>query len=448
MLDHLKTKRGSYLLFLSVLLGLILWTSYLLYESYQESLNTVDHTPVNVRSGPGLTYDITGQLTVGAPYQLIREQNGWSLARYADGLGWLPNWIHESKENLQRVGMIGTVLPKRAAIFKGSQPTDRIAEVAKNDKLTILHTQKQWAQVQFEDKTGWIEQKYLDISQGTINNAWQETTPIKDTEEIKKFLAEYNFEVQATTEGVNIREAPKTDAPVVAKGKQNEKFAYLGQEGPFYHIRTVNGQEGYIANWLAKSNSQAMKKLAEKKQATTTLAQKTILLDPGHGGEDPGAINEDKGLYEKNVALKSTLALKEKLEEAGATVLLTRDHDETVSLDRRVEINNEQKPDLFISLHYDAAEQEVYSGSTVYYYHDSSIPLAKTVQDQLLETLPIPNNGIQFGDFQVIRESENLGLLLELGYMSNPNDVSKFNQETYHQKVAEAVYQALVIYFQ
>ncbi|MHC3417697.1 N-acetylmuramoyl-L-alanine amidase [Aerococcus tenax] len=151
---------------------------------------------------------------------------------------------------------------------------------------------------------------------------------------------------------------------------------------------------------------------------------------------------------EKNVTLKTAQVVKGLLEDYGVNVLMTREDDTFVDLAPRADIYNQAQADAFISLHYDAAEETTVSGTTVYYYDDASIPLSENVQAQLMEKMPLASNGTRFGNFQVIRDSRPPAILIELGYMSNPNDVKAFSQDEYYQKVAQSILNALIINYQ
>ena len=227
--------------------------------------------------------------------------------------------------------------------------------------------------------------------------------------------------------------------------EKDQTFDLLGQEGDFYLINGKDGKKGYVASWLVQKTGSS--KTTATATSTTTLAEATIVIDPGHGGEDPGA--EGTYLYEKEVTLSTAEAVAAKLREAGANVLMTRTTDEYVTLKNRAALSNSSNADLFISFHFDStAAGTVGTGFTTYYYSDDDIPLANLVNKHLGSDLPLQNNGTKFGDFLVIRENTQPALLLELGYMNNDADVKTFNSDYYRSLVAESVYQALTDYFQ
>lgn len=432
-----------YLIFFLLCLGSM---AFFVYKDNQAASQKLTMEVVNMRQGPGVTYDIDRQLTKDTSYQIMREENDWYYVKLNDNsTGWLPKWLVNPQAFAETSSFIATVLADTAPIYEDNTvDSKQIAEAQKHQKFQILHQIDGWVQIQTDQGTAWISQDTIEITPGTMSEGAVITSRMQDLQD--DLLADGQYSVVPTVEGVNIRQAPEPGAEIIGKTAEEDVLTYLGQEDAYYRVQLADGQEGYIANWLADSNATAMADLADQMEETSTLSDQVIVLDPGHGGDDPGAMNDT--INEKSVTLKTVQAVKDKLEAAGATVYLTREDDSTVELGERVEISKRAGADAFISLHYDAYDSISASGTSTYYYDDGSIPLAQAVQAQLLEQLPLSSNGIRFGDFQVTRENPAPSLLLELGYMSNPSDVKTFTQDDYYQDVAEAVYDGLVVYFQ
>lgn len=180
----------------------------------------------------------------------------------------------------------------------------------------------------------------------------------------------------------------------------------------------------------------------------SSLKQAVIVLNPGHGGDDVGAMSNDENYYEKDVTLSTAKAVKKALEEAGATVIMTRATNQTESLDSITEKAMTNQADVFISFHFDSTDYaNSASGVTTYYYYNAYQQLAQMVNQQLSQLLPLENRGIEFGDFEVIRETTQPSLLLELGYMNNDIDLQTFLTTSYQNKVAKAIVNGLTQYF-
>lgn len=445
--NHFQQNKVAYLLYLIFISGIVGLSSFQLYQYNKSSYRELSTNVVNLREGPGITYDIKGQIEGENPYRILSQENNWYYVLLDNNeIGWIPTWLADNQD-IDATDFIATTLKDEMNIYEeNTDDATVLTSTDKNAKYQILHQADGWAQIQLAGEIGWVRQSEIDITPGTI--AYEEDTTITEEEQstYDEFLTDYDFTVTATADGVNIRSEADKDSDILAKGALNEQFAYLGQENEYYHVRSVDGTEGYIVNWLSESDSTAMADAAKAAESTSSLAGRTIVLDPGHGGTDPGAVTD--GLYEKEVTLQTALTVKERLEAAGVNVIMTRDDDSDVPLSDIPYTANQANADLMISFHYDAIETTGASGTTVYHYGDNSIPVAQAIQGQLMEQSELESNGVKFGDFQVIRDLSGEGVLIELGYMSTPSDVAVFSQEDYWNQVADSIYNALTIYYQ
>lgn len=188
-----------------------------------------------------------------------------------------------------------------------------------------------------------------------------------------------------------------------------------------------------------------------------SLAQKVIVLDPGHGGLDNGAsvgkVNEDE------LNLKICFALKEELESRGATVYLTRTDDQDMT--RRDYLYSKQddmylralkideyKPDLFMSIHLNSSHSSAW-GSQVFYYKksDQGQVLADCIHKRMKEVTGSKKN-ISSCEFYVLRATESLGVLIECGFISNANERGQLKNGKYHQKLSRSISDGIEDYFQ
>ena len=178
------------------------------------------------------------------------------------------------------------------------------------------------------------------------------------------------------------------------------------------------------------------------------LIGKTIVLDAGHGGVDPGACGR-QGTREKEINLEVVLRLKDQLEEAGARVVLTRADDTFISLYERSFMANYLFADLFISIHTNNHNDFNVHGEEVYFFpgHTSSKGLAKAVHDNLVENTELTGLGVKTNDFVVIREIQMPGILVELGYLSNYQEENIIRTEEFRANAAQGVFQGIVEYF-
>ncbi|MEA3423059.1 MAG: N-acetylmuramoyl-L-alanine amidase [Bacillota bacterium] len=173
-----------------------------------------------------------------------------------------------------------------------------------------------------------------------------------------------------------------------------------------------------------------------------------IVIDPGHGGKDPGAIGKISGIYEKTLALKSGLMLKKELEKEGFKVYMTRSTDEYISLYERANMANELNADLFVSVHINAHTNSNANGVEVLYSPFTtkhSDVLAKTIQKYLVGDLGAVNRGtVPRPNLIVIRETKMPAALVELGFLSNEREEQLLQKNWYLEKAVKAMKNGII----
>lgn len=175
--------------------------------------------------------------------------------------------------------------------------------------------------------------------------------------------------------------------------------------------------------------------------------QKTIVLDAGHGGSDTGALYE--GIREKDINLAVTKKVEAILLSYGYRVVLTRAQDTTVDLYTRADIANEADADIFVSIHSNAAEKNTDFTGIYTYYHPTSrrgARLAQAIQTPLCEITGAIDRGIESADFVVLRETEMCAVLVEMGFMTNSEELQLLVAPSYQDKLAAGIAEGIVSY--
>ncbi len=181
-----------------------------------------------------------------------------------------------------------------------------------------------------------------------------------------------------------------------------------------------------------------------------TLNGTYLVIDAGHGGNDPGA--KVAGQDEDEINLDLALKLKKILEKAGAVVELTRnddydladqdaDHVKRSDMTHRAEVLNQNQVTLFVSIHCNTSNDQRCSGSQVYYRKndENSRKLADSIQNRLKAVTGsryIPASG----DFYLLNETKSLGALIEVGFLTNEQDLKQLQSETYRDELAYGIY--------
>lgn len=190
-------------------------------------------------------------------------------------------------------------------------------------------------------------------------------------------------------------------------------------------------------------------------------AKAVIVLDPGHGGDDPGKVGVD-GKLEKDINLQIVLKLKHYLEQADIQVILTRDSDaglykasdtqkKLADMKERCRIMNETNPDLVVSIHQNSYHQEGISGAQVFYYKKSEKGkrLAELIQKRFDYVLGEENNrrGVKANDsYYLLLHTKPPIALVECGFLSNWAESAKLGNEEYQDRIAWAVHMGILEY--
>lgn len=195
--------------------------------------------------------------------------------------------------------------------------------------------------------------------------------------------------------------------------------------------------------------------------ASYAVANRVIVIDPGHGGFDPGAQRGE--LKEKEITLAISRKLEQKLSKAGAMVILLRDSDESLSdselkgslserkrqdLARRVEKANEAKADLYISIHANADPSPRWRGAQTFYNQASPEAklLAESIQQELTVGLGNTNRKALSGNYYIIDNTNMPAVIVEAGFLSNPEEARLLSQPDYQQQVATAIFTGISKY--
>lgn len=175
------------------------------------------------------------------------------------------------------------------------------------------------------------------------------------------------------------------------------------------------------------------------------LAGTEVLIDPGHGGDDPGAISG--GYQEKDITLAVSLSLRDKLTALGASVEMTRDVDKTLTLQERLDASNKSCPDVFVSVHVNAIKNPQMRGLETYYHDDRDQVLAENALSTLSVELKETPKWSHARNLFVLNGNQVPATLVEIGYLTNPDTRKLLVTKAYQDKVASALTTTLVDYF-
>ena len=205
--------------------------------------------------------------------------------------------------------------------------------------------------------------------------------------------------------------------------------------------------------------------VAKHKNGTTGLAGKTIVVSPGHGvygaggAIDRGAVSPINGLDEVDFNTPLSLKLRDKLEAAGATVIMIRDTEGPInmSLYERSVMTNNANADAFVEIHGDSAANAAAKGIGTWIYTDNTRLTTAAQKDMRNEFGSVMNQAlanttgqpayVKYGNFSVIRETEVPCVLVECGFLTNAEDAARLATDAYQEKLAQGIYNGFANYF-
>ncbi|KRM22277.1 N-acetylmuramoyl-L-alanine amidase [Latilactobacillus graminis] len=425
-----------------ILLGLLvivgLFATHAL-AAYQQI--TIKANVVNVRQGPGLSYDVMSQANKGETMNVIAQKNNWYQVRLSgDKIGWVASWLVNNTEVSATSNRVAKVTNSFANVRQSSTVDSQLlGRLNQGDAITVLYQQNGWSQIKYNSAVGWVRSDLINLSN-------QAPTTVQKTSDNQANSDTQNVAIKSVTtqlDNTKLRVGPNTAYQYTQTYPANTKLSYISKRGSWYQVKDTDGNSGYVASWVVTPSE----KNEVVKTNATSLSEATIVLDAGHGGRDVGALST-QSKYEKNYTLATVEAVAKKLKAAGANVVLTRSNDTFVGLAPRPAVANQLKADAFISIHFDSSnEANEASGTTTYYYSkNKDIALAKAINNQT-QALPLNNRGIEYGNYQVLRDNQRPSILLELGYINSDQDFKFISSPSYQTKVANAVYNGLTNYF-
>lgn len=238
---------------------------------------------------------------------------------------------------------------------------------------------------------------------------------------------------------LNVRAEPSTSSQIIGSLSRGEEVTYTDVASGWTSI-DYNGQIGYIATeYLSTGTSNGGN--------AASVAGQTIVIDPGHGGHDSGAVAN--GLQEKDVVLDVGQRAADKLRASGANVIMTRSSDQFIALEERAAIANRANADIFVSIHANAAAATSATGTESYHFPTSTNGrrLAGNIQNELVSHLGTRDRGVKDANFSVLRNTAMPAVLLELGFITNAGEADRMKSSSFRENAANAIHDGTQVYF-
>ncbi|ANB59314.1 N-acetylmuramoyl-L-alanine amidase [Anoxybacteroides amylolyticum] len=411
-------------------------------DSTTSSKKTVITNMATLYSAPSLSATVVGSVQKNDQVTVldtaIDSLFNWVKVSTSSGtVGWLPQFELNYK-------VPKYVYAKNAAVPLQNNRTledEPIQMLNINDRLLSLYNEDEWLYVETPSGIrGWVLEE--NVSPVAVNRL---TAPMIKNNEGDRYLEwkkTNNFNVSYTVLSGNRLKITGAFSYANIPAFSVDGIQSIEQTGTSIIVTFSPGYTFTIRNYSDRLSIKIIQ---------TGLKGKKIIVDPGHGGHDTGAIGPT-GLKEKEITLNTALLLKEELEKAGAIVTLTRSTDVFLELFERTAIANNSDYDAFISIHADSYAKTS-TGTTTYYNVTTNFngpkskTLAQYVQQSLVAQLKTPNRGYKEQKFYVNRKNELPSILVELAYVSNPNEEALLKTKAFLQKAAVGIRQGLEQYF-
>jgi N-acetylmuramoyl-L-alanine amidase len=187
----------------------------------------------------------------------------------------------------------------------------------------------------------------------------------------------------------------------------------------------------------------------------------TVVIDPGHGGTDPGSIGYKTKVHEADLNLKLSLLLKTKLEKAGINVVMTRDSENAMldgsgkkwkrkDMELRKHLIEKTRPNMVISLHQNSYTNHSLRGAQVFYDKTSDISktIADYIQEQFKQNLDKSIKATSPGDYFMLKCSAAPSVIVECGFLSNADEEKLLQTDEYQEKIIDSIYKGIVNFLQ
>lgn len=388
---------------------------------------------LNIRPNPAASGNPIGKLSKGALVSIVKDHGEWVEIRYWKRPAFVSkqyiDFLDSERNPIGSATHFVKVQTNGDTLNVRTLPSTNgiiISKLKDGEVVEVFGTKNNWNLVLVNGLPGYIHSDY------TVPHEKEEVPP----------PAQITGDLigRVTVASLNVRSQPNDTSAIIGKLTINTKVEVIALKDYWATIK-FNGKTGYVhKSYLKLTNKSKL-----------PLKDRIIVLDPGHGAHDPGASSNGKA--EKNIALTVSNLVAGKLKNAGAQVLVTRSTDTYLTLQQRTDFAKKHYAETFVSIHVNSAENKSAKGTEVW-IDTSKNPngaeskvLATYLQKNLVKEATMVDRGVKDTNFYVVRNNNVAAALVELGFISNPDDFKKLSSNAFLEKYAEAIYQGLVQYY-
>ncbi|MBQ0140233.1 MAG: N-acetylmuramoyl-L-alanine amidase [Kurthia sp.] len=414
----------------------------------------VNASSLNVRTGPSTSYKVSFALKKNSTVTKISTSGNWFKIKSGSKTGYASS-KYLTKVKATTVATAST--PKVTTYFYVTEPTGltirsgasvsykSLGTIPAEKKVQILSENKNgWIRITYNKKTGWINANSKYGFKSTKSFSYK----IEEDDGTTYYLI-----MQGNS--LNVRKLPNTAAPSLGKiGNGYTAKILRSASNGWVEIQYSNSVKGWVStNTELTVVTDSIGQVGDDLEGSLTGL--TFVIDAGHGNGDSGASGRDlKGnlVYEKTLNLKAAQAIQTAIQNIGGKVLMTRTNDTFLTLDQRAKYAIGKNANAFISVHHNSASSSAVGYETYYSNKTSSKAFAKAVHEGVIEAVQeeypqVKDRQLKAMDYYVVRYNSVYASLLELGFVSNPTELSRLNTNKFRNTVAEGVVNGLLEFY-
>lgn len=419
MLYRKRTRQA----YIALLVALVILVSALPAAA---QLVRVETGTLNVRSGPGTSYSVITQVQQGTVLAAHGQEGSWTrVSLPGSGRGWVSTQFTAPHAPSGYALVTASALNVRSGPSTGHAVIDQLPEGT--------------AAAAIGSRDGWLQVVIPSGRQGWLAGWFTSSLPFQGYASV-------------TATFLNLRGGPGTNHAVLDRLPAGAVLAITGRQDGWLQVVTDRGTTGWVSGSFTASLPETNRTPPPSRSGSgSPVSGKTIVLDPGHGGPDPGAVGVT-GLLEKVINFQVSMELVTLLQNAGAKVLMTRYSDWNPTLWQRVNLANTSGAHVFVSVHANAHPGSWATGTETYYcswtsHSRHSRQLAASLQRRLAAALGLRDLGVKTAGFYVIANSHMPSALVELGFLSNRGDEALLKRPETPPRAAHALFLGLEDYF-
>lgn len=382
---------------------------------------------LNVRSSADAKSSIVTKIANSTKVQVIGQdtKTGWYKITYNGKTGYVNNKYIKiiGDWNASTPSIIGTRKTTTNLNFRTGPSTSHslISTIPSGTTVDLYSVSNGWAKIRYNGKDGYVSNAYLTTSSSS-NTATNTTKKV-------------------TTTDVNMRTGASTSYSIIKKVASNTVVEVLGTSNGWDKVK-VGNDTGYIKNSYLKAYNGSTNDTTNLPSSKPLYSKVKVVVDAGHGGTDPGAIGN--GRKEKDIVLSISNKVNSKLKSMGFQTIMTRSTDVYVTLANRYAIANNNKADLFVSIHANSGASSAKGIETLYKNYKG---LAESIQSNLIAETGATNRGVKYrSDLAVLNGTKMASALVEVGFISNPTESSQIGTNSYQEKLATAIVKGVAKY--